>query len=89
MLVLRLLPVGSAMMLSIAAGLAGARMAGFIAATLLGSLPQTAVFVLVGGGMEVNHQWQVALAVGLFVMSGLGGVWLLRGSRIARADRTT
>lgn len=88
-LVLRLLPVGSAMMLSIAAGLAGARMAGFIAATLLGSLPQTAVFVLVGGGMEVNHQWQVALAVGLFVMSGLGGVWLLRGSRIARADRTT
>ncbi|NPC88765.1 TVP38/TMEM64 family protein [Gluconacetobacter entanii] len=88
-LVLRLLPVGSAMMLSIAAGLAGARAAGFIAATLLGSLPQTVVFVLVGGGTEVNHQWQVALAVVLFVISGLGGVWLLRASRIARADRTT
>ncbi len=88
-LVLRLLPVGSAMMLSIAAGLAGARVAGFIAATALGSLPQTAVFVLMGGGTEVNHQWQVALAVGLFVISGLGGVWLLRGSQIARADRTT
>ncbi|WP_239020276.1 TVP38/TMEM64 family protein [Novacetimonas pomaceti] len=88
-LVLRLLPVGSAMMLSIAAGLARARMMAFVAATALGSLPQTAVFVLMGGGMQMNRQGRIALALMLFVASGLGGLWLLRASRIARADRAT
>ncbi|WP_264812968.1 TVP38/TMEM64 family protein [Gluconacetobacter sacchari] len=81
-LTMRLLPVGSALMLNLLAGVSGAGFAPFMLATLLGSLPQTVVFVLLGGGARIGHGWQVALAALLFAGSGALGLWLAR--RMAR-----
>ena len=82
-LTLRLLPVGSSLMVSLLAGVLGVRLVPFLGATLLGSLPQTVVFVLLGSGARIGHGLQIGLGIGLFATSGLGGVFLLRRSRAA------
>lgn len=77
-LTLRLLPVGSSLLINLASGAAGLRLAPFAAATALGSLPQTVIFTLLGGGTRIGHAGQIGLGLGLFVLSGLCGVALLR-----------
>ncbi len=79
-LTLRLLPVGSSLMLSLLAGVLGVRVAPFLAATLLGSLPQTVIFVLVGAGTRIGQTTQIGLGAALFVASGIAGGMLLRRS---------
>ena len=83
-LTLRLLPVGSSMLLSLLAGLLGVRTLPFLAASLLGSLPQTVIFVLVGSGTRIGQTTQIALAAGLFVASALLGGMLLRRNAALR-----
>ncbi|HEY8613174.1 MAG TPA: VTT domain-containing protein, partial [Roseomonas sp.] len=53
-LALRLLPVGNNLALNLLAGLSGLRLAPFLAASALGYLPQTLVFVLLGDGVAVD-----------------------------------
>jgi uncharacterized membrane protein YdjX (TVP38/TMEM64 family) len=77
-LTLRLLPVGSSLMLSLFAGVLDVRILPFASATLLGSLPQTAIFVLVGSGARIGHMAQIGLGFVLFLASGLLGGLLLR-----------
>jgi len=77
-LMLRLMPVGSALMVNVVGGISGIGLAPFALATILGSAPQTAVFVLLGAGTRLGHGGQIALAVGLFAVSGVLGVWLMR-----------
>ena len=85
-LTLRLLPVGSSLMLSLLAGVLGVRVAPFLAATLLGSLPQTVIFVLVGAGARIGQTTQIGLGVALFIASGIvGGMLLRRSGAIAHA----
>ena len=71
-------------MLNLLAGVSGAGFVPFMLATLLGSLPQTVVFVLLGGGARIGHGWQVGLAAVLFAGSGALGLWLAR--RMASRD---
>jgi uncharacterized membrane protein YdjX (TVP38/TMEM64 family) len=78
---LRLLPVGSNILLNLLAGVSGVAAAPFLAATLLGYLPQTIIFALLGGGVQVGHAAQVAVAIVLFVGSMAGGLLLLRRTR--------
>ncbi|QHC34972.1 TVP38/TMEM64 family protein [Komagataeibacter xylinus] len=80
-LALRLMPVGSALLLNLAAGMLGVRVTAFVLATLLGSLPQTVVFVLVGTGMQLGGGARIGVAIGLFGLSALVGVWLMRRMR--------
>ena len=82
-LTLRLLPVGSSLMLSLLAGVLDVRILPFVGATLLGSLPQTVIFVLVGSGARIGHMAQIGLGIALFVASAIGGVLLLRRSGLA------
>lgn len=84
-LTLRLLPVGSAMLVSAASGLLEVPLRAFILATLLGGLPQNAVFALVGAGARIGHAAQLALAVILFLVSAILGMRLLRSQD--RPDR--
>ena len=77
-LTLRLLPVGSNMLLNLVAGVSGVRAAPFMAASAIGYLPQTVVFALLGGGVRVSQETQMGLAVGLMAVSVGVGVWLLR-----------
>ncbi|MFT9375363.1 VTT domain-containing protein [Komagataeibacter saccharivorans] len=80
-LMLRLMPVGSALLLSLASGMLGVRVAPFMFATLLGSLPQTVVFVLVGAGTRLDGGLRIGIATVLFGLSALVGLWLMRRMR--------
>ncbi len=77
-LTLRLLPVGSNIVLNLLAGVSAVAAGPFLAASLLGYVPQTVVFVLLGGGVRVAEGVQMGLAVGLFAASVGLGVFLLR-----------
>lgn len=79
-LMIRLLPVGSSLALNLAAGVLGLRLLPFLAATLLGSLPQTVIFTLLGSGTRIGHETQILLAILLFVASGAAGLLLIRRS---------
>lgn len=93
-LTLRLLPVGSAIMVTVAAGLYGVPLGAFAWATLLGALPQNLVFVLVGAGARLGEGAQIGLGIALFAGSSLLA-WILlararrEGSAIARLAETS
>lgn len=80
-LCVRLLPVGSALLVSVASGMAGLAAGRFVLATMLGGLPQNLIFLLAGSGVELRHGWALVAAAGMVLVSaGLGG-WVLRGFR--------
>jgi len=75
-LILRLLPVGSNFLTNLAAGATGIPLLAFITASSIGYVPQMAIFSLMGTGVDVGAEWQVALAVVLFAALTLFGVWI-------------
>ena len=77
-LTLRLLPFSSNLVVNLLAGVSGVSAGPFLAASVLGYVPQTAVFALLGGGVRVSQGVQVALAAALFAASIGLGVLLLR-----------
>lgn len=80
-LTLRLLPVGSNVLLNLLAGVSAVAAGPFLAASALGYLPQTLVFVLLGSGVRVGQGVQIGLAVALFAVASVAGLWLLRRTR--------
>ncbi len=82
-LTLRLLPVGSNVALNLLAGVSAVAAGPFLAASALGYLPQTLVFVLLGAGVRVGGGVQIGLAVALFVAAALVGTYLMRRTRAA------
>ena len=77
-LTLRLLPVGNNLLLNLLAGLSGLRASPFLLASLIGYLPQTAIFALTGSGTHVDRGLQLGLGAALFVLSALLGLGLLK-----------
>ena len=77
-LTLRLLPVGSNIVLNLLAGVSRVAAGPFLVASVLGYIPQTAVFALLGGGVRVSEGVQMALAAVLFAASIALGTLLLR-----------
>jgi len=84
-LALRLLPVGNNLALNLLAGMAAVSLVPFLAASAIGYLPQTVVFALLGKGIRVDGAWQLGLAAGLFVVSAVIGLALLRRHRAGQA----
>jgi uncharacterized membrane protein YdjX (TVP38/TMEM64 family) len=78
---IRLLPVGSNLLTNLAAGISSIRPAYFFSGTFIGYLPQTLVFALVGSGVHLDPTLKLALAIGLFLVSGALGVYLYRHFR--------
>jgi uncharacterized membrane protein YdjX (TVP38/TMEM64 family) len=78
-LTLRLLPFGNNFVLNVLAGVSGVAAAPFLAASVLGYVPQTVVFALAGAGASLSDAGQLVLAGGLMAVSiGLGFVLLRR-----------
>jgi uncharacterized membrane protein YdjX (TVP38/TMEM64 family) len=77
-LTLRLLPLGNNLLLNLLGGISGLRAGPFFAATVIGYLPQTAVFALAGSGVHVDRWVQLGAAAGLFAVSAGMGAFLLR-----------
>ncbi len=77
----RLLPVGNNLLTNLAAGISSIRPRHFFLGSFLGYLPQTLVFALVGSGVHIAPALKLALAIGLFLISGLLGAYLYRHFR--------
>jgi len=83
-LALRLLPIGNNLALNLLAGMSGVSPSGFMLGSLLGYLPQTVVFVMLGDGVAVAREWQIALGAALLVLASAIGMWLLRRHKAGR-----
>lgn len=80
-LIIRLLPVGSNVVTNLLAGVSSVRGLPFFAGSALGYVPQTLVFALAGSGVNFDPSLRLTLAVALFLVSSLLGVWLYRRHR--------
>lgn len=84
-LLIRLLPVGSNVLTSMAAGVSGVRALPFFLGSLLGYVPQTVIFTLLGSGIHLEPEIRIGASVVLFVVSGALGIYLFRRYRKSRA----
>lgn len=84
-LLIRLLPVGSNLVTNLAAGVSSVAALPFLLGSALGYVPQTAVFALVGSGINLDPVWRIGLGTALFVASGVLGVYLYRRLRHGRS----
>jgi len=80
-LLIRFLPLGSNLATNLAAGVSGVRAAPFFIGSLIGYLPQTIVFALVGSGIGIDPVFRISLGAVLFALSGVLGVFLYRRYR--------
>ena len=80
-ILIRLLPVGSNLLTNLAAGISSIRATAFFSGTLLGYLPQTLVFALVGSGVHLAPVLKLSLAIALFLVSVAVGAYLYRRHR--------
>lgn len=83
-LLVRLLPLGSNWMVNVAAGVSGVRSLPFFLGSALGYVPQMVIFSLVGSGARVDRFWQIAIAMVMFVIATLLGIYLYRQHRHGR-----
>lgn len=79
-LTLRLLPVGSNILLNLAAGLSSVRLLPFLSASAIGFVPQTVIFAVFGQGSAPSHAHMLVLGGVMFAVSALLGLILLRRS---------
>lgn len=80
-LLLRLLPVGNNLLLNLAAGVSAIRPGPFLLGSLLGYVPQTVVFALIGTGTQIGQSTMLGMGVGLFAVCGALGLVLARRMR--------
>lgn len=80
-LILRLFPLSNGLAVNIGAGVSGVRALPFFTGSLLGYLPQTVIFTLLGGGMQLAPVANTIVSAGLFVVSSVLGFWLWRRYR--------
>jgi len=83
-LLIRLLPVGSNFLTNLLAGISGVRFRPFLAGSMLGFVPQTLIFALLGSGVHVAPAWRTGLAMLLLIASAWMGCLLYRRSALAR-----
>ena len=80
-LLIRLLPLGSNLVTNLVAGVSSASAVGFVAGSVLGYIPQTIIFALLGSGINLDPAFRITSSVLLFVLSAALGVYLYRRYR--------
>lgn len=86
-LTLRLLPIGSNVLLNLVAGVSGVAAGPFLVASTIGYLPQTVVFSLAGAGAGLSNGVQFGVAAVLLLLSiGLGVLLLKSSSQFGRVQ---
>ena len=84
-LILRLSPFSANLAVNLTAGVTGVPVLPFFAGSLIGYLPQTIIFALLGGGiLESSAILNTILSAVLFVISTAVGLWLWRRTRAKR-----
>lgn len=72
----RFLPVGNNLLSNLAAGAFKIPPVKFVAGSAIGYVPQTLVFAVMGSGVNVESNAQIAISIGLFVLSAMMGLYL-------------
>ena len=80
-LLIRLLPLGSNLVTNLVAGVSSAGASGFLAGSVLGYIPQTVIFALLGSGINLDPALRITSSVVLFVLSAAIGGHLYRRYR--------
>jgi len=80
-MLIRFLPIGSNLLTNLVAGVSSVPPLPFFIGSLIGYVPQTLVFVLLGSGVQVDPVWRISASVVLFLVSGVMGVVLYRRMR--------
>ena len=80
-LLIRFLPFGNNLATNLAAGLSQARGTAFVGASIVGYVPQTLIFALLGSGITLDPELRISLSVVLFAISSVFGVYLFRRYR--------
>lgn len=75
-LVLRLFPVGHNLFTNLSAGVSSVKFLPFFLGSLLGYLPQTLIFALLGSGISIDPHVRISVAIVGFIVSSLLGVYL-------------
>ena len=68
-------------MTNLVAGVSNASASGFFAGSVLGYIPQTVIFALLGSGINLDPTFRITLSALLFVLSAALGVYLYRRYR--------
>ena len=77
-LLIRLLPLGSNLVTNLVAGVSSVRATAFITGSMVGYVPQTIIFALLGSGISLEPELRITLSAVLFVLSGALGYYLYR-----------
>ena len=80
-LALRLVPFSSNLATNLGAGVSGAAFAPFMAASIVGYVPQTVAFAVLGQGISIDPMVNVAMVVGLIGISSLLGLHMWRSNK--------
>ncbi|MEM6986552.1 MAG: VTT domain-containing protein [Pseudomonadota bacterium] len=88
-LIIRFLPIGTNMLTNLAAGTTHIKARTFFLASMLGFLPQTSIFVLIGNGLKVRSTDQLLLAGVLTVIALILSAWLYRKHRASLSPDAT
>ncbi len=77
-LTLRLMPVGSNIATNLLAGVSSVPFRPFLLGSMLGFIPQTMIFALIGNGAQISHGWMIGFGAAACVISALFGIVMLR-----------
>jgi uncharacterized membrane protein YdjX (TVP38/TMEM64 family) len=88
-MLLRLMPVGSNLVTNLAAGATGVPLVAFVLGSMFGYMPQTAIFSLMGSGVDVGADWRVGLGIGFFILMTIVSLWIYGRYRRELRKRTS
>jgi uncharacterized membrane protein YdjX (TVP38/TMEM64 family) len=77
-IVIRLLPIGNNLVTNLIVGVTAVKARYFIFGSLIGYIPQMAIFALMGKGVVVLSVWKIGLSIVLFIISSALSVRLYR-----------
>jgi uncharacterized membrane protein YdjX (TVP38/TMEM64 family) len=80
-IVIRLLPLGNNLVTNLIAGVTAVKARYFVLGSVIGYLPQMAIFALMGKGVVVLSVWKIGLSIVLFIISSALSVRLYREYR--------
>jgi uncharacterized membrane protein YdjX (TVP38/TMEM64 family) len=83
-IVIRLLPLGNNLVTNLIAGVTAVKARYFVLGSLIGYVPQMAIFALMGKGVVVMSVWKIGLSIVLFIISSALSVRLYREYRAVR-----
>jgi uncharacterized membrane protein YdjX (TVP38/TMEM64 family) len=87
-LAIRLLPIGNNLAVNLLAGISSLPASPFLAASAIGYLPQTVIFVLMGQGSQLGHRTELEISIALLVVSSLLALLILRHRMLHEPGQT-